>query len=48
MSVKLKETLMQISALPMLRQGEKLNEIFEEWRGNNPQIDDVTFIGVRY
>lgn len=48
MSVRLKETLMEISTLPMLRQGEKLNEIFEEWRGDNPQIDDVTFIGVRY
>jgi len=48
MSVKLKETLVALSALPMLKQGERLNEIFEEWRGNNPQLDDVTFIGVRY
>lgn len=48
MSVKLKETLMIISDLPMLKQGERLNEIFEEWRGTNPQVDDVTFIGVRY
>ena len=48
MSVKLKETLVSMSGTPMLRQGEKLNDIFEEWRGGNPQVDDVTLIGVRY
>jgi hypothetical protein len=34
--------------MPMLRQGEVLNDIFENWRGNNPQVDDVTMIGIRY
>jgi len=29
----------------MLYQGERLNEIFEEWRGDGPQVDDVTVIG---
>lgn len=48
MSKKLKETLIEMSGEPMLRQGERLNEIFEEWRGDNAQIDDVTMIGVRY
>jgi serine phosphatase RsbU (regulator of sigma subunit) len=48
MSVKLKETLVALTGLPMLKQGERLNEIFEEWRGNNPQVDDVTLIGIRY
>jgi len=48
MSVQLKETLMSIAAMPMLRQGEKLNEIFENWRDSNPRVDDVTVIGVRY
>ena len=48
MSVQLKETLVEVAGLPMLRQGEKLNEIFDEWRGDNPQVDDVTLIGVRY
>jgi hypothetical protein len=33
---------------PMLKQGEKLTGIFEEWRGDNPQVDDVMLIGVRY
>jgi serine phosphatase RsbU (regulator of sigma subunit) len=48
MSVQLKATLVGMAGLPMLKQGEMLNEIFEEWRGDNPQVDDVTMIGVRY
>jgi serine phosphatase RsbU (regulator of sigma subunit) len=48
MSMKLRETLVTMSAMPMLKQGERLNEIFEEWMGDSPQIDDVTMIGVRY
>ena len=48
MTMKLKETLVAMAGLPMLQQGEQLNEIFEAWRGDNPQIDDVILIGVRY
>ncbi len=48
MSMKLKETLVSMRDLPMLKQGERLSEIFEEWRGSNPQVDDVTLIGMRY
>jgi serine phosphatase RsbU (regulator of sigma subunit) len=48
MSVQLKKTLVAMAGLPMLKQGERLDEIFEEWRGDNPQVDDVTMIGVRY
>jgi serine phosphatase RsbU (regulator of sigma subunit) len=48
MSTQLREVLVEMSGKPMLQQGEKLSEIFEEWRGNNPQVDDVTLIGVRY
>jgi serine phosphatase RsbU (regulator of sigma subunit) len=48
MSMQLRETLVAMSGVPMLQQGERLNEIFEEWRGDSPQIDDVTLIGVRY
>jgi serine phosphatase RsbU (regulator of sigma subunit) len=48
MSMQLKETLVALSSKTMLKQGERLNEIFEEWRGENPQVDDVTVIGVRY
>jgi serine phosphatase RsbU (regulator of sigma subunit) len=48
MSMQLRETLVTMSGVPMLQQGERLNKIFEEWRGDSPQIDDVTLIGVRY
>jgi len=48
MSMQLRETLVTMAGMPMLKQGERLNEIFEEWRGAGPQIDDMTMIGVRY
>ncbi len=48
MTSQLKETLVAMANEPMLKQGERLNEIFEEWRGESPQVDDVTLIGVRY
>ena len=48
MSAKLKETLAEIATKPMLEQGMILDKIFEDWRGDNPQVDDVTLIGVRY
>jgi serine phosphatase RsbU (regulator of sigma subunit) len=48
MSLQLRETLVAMAGKPMLYQGERLNEIFEEWRGDGPQVDDVTIIGVRY
>ena len=48
MSMKLKETLVAMAGSPMLKQGERLDEIFEEWRGDNSQVDDVTMIGIRY
>lgn len=48
MSAQLKETLLAMAGTPMLKQGERLNEIFEEWRGEASQVDDVTMIGVRY
>jgi serine phosphatase RsbU (regulator of sigma subunit) len=48
MSAKLKETLVGTSAQPMIEQGKILDKIFEDWRGDNPQVDDVTLIGVRF
>jgi serine phosphatase RsbU (regulator of sigma subunit) len=44
----LKERLLEYSPLPMLEQGEKLNKVFEEWKGDTSQVDDVTIIGIRY
>ncbi|HAM10081.1 MAG: hypothetical protein A2X05_11430 [Bacteroidetes bacterium GWE2_41_25] len=48
MTAQLKETIVSMADKPMLQQGERLSEIFEEWRGDSPQVDDVTLIGVRY
>ncbi|MBM3421458.1 MAG: DUF4154 domain-containing protein [Bacteroidetes bacterium] len=48
MTGQLKEVLAKISGMPMISQGEKLNELFIEWQGDNQQVDDVTLIGVRY
>ena len=48
MSLQLKETLVAMAGMPMLQQGEKMNEIFDKWRGTNPQVDDVTLIGMRF
>ena len=48
MSAKLKEKLVEIHQQPMIEQGKILDRIFEEWRGDHPQVDDVTLIGVRY
>lgn len=48
MSARLKDELVKISELPMIKQGEMLNDLFVEWKGDNPQVDDVILIGVRY
>ena len=48
MTAQLKETIVAMCDKPMLQQGERLDEIFEEWRGDSSQVDDVTLIGVRY
>jgi len=41
------ETLSNIATLEMDEQKQKLNEIFEAWRGNMEQTDDVCIIGIR-
>ncbi|MCS6904093.1 MAG: SpoIIE family protein phosphatase [Bacteroidia bacterium] len=43
----LKQVLLEIQNLSMPEQGDKLNKIFEEWKGDRPQIDDIVFIGMR-
>ncbi len=46
-SRRLKELLMDIHLLPMQEQKEKLETVYENWRGNLEQIDDVCVVGVR-
>jgi serine phosphatase RsbU (regulator of sigma subunit) len=40
--------IMKISLLPIHKQKEKLIEIFNEWKGNLQQLDDVLLLGWRY
>ncbi|HWY11976.1 MAG TPA: two-component regulator propeller domain-containing protein, partial [Bacteroidia bacterium] len=44
---KLQELLMTIADKPMKTQKQKLNDVFDEWKGNLEQVDDVTLVGVR-
>ncbi len=47
LSKRLREILSSIQNLPMREQEKKLSEIFNEWKGNATQVDDVLIIGVR-
>lgn len=44
---QLKELLVHISDKTMVEQYEILNQTFENWKGENEQIDDVTLMGIR-
>ena len=44
---KLQELLMSISAESMSTQKQKLNDVFDNWKGNLEQVDDVSLIGIR-
>lgn len=47
MRKRLKETLLSIYHLPMNKQKQRLDHTFEEWKGDQEQIDDVVMIGFR-
>ncbi len=42
-----KKTLLKISQLPMNEQRKELNTIFEDWKGDLEQVDDICIIGIR-
>ncbi len=46
-SKRFRETLIEIQDLSMQDQKNKLTKIFEEWKGETNQIDDVLIIGVK-
>lgn len=48
LSKNFRNTILSFQGLPMLQQGVRLNEIFEQWRGENEQVDDVTVVGIKY
>jgi tetratricopeptide (TPR) repeat protein len=43
----LREWLLSLWSQPVAEQAESLTALFETWRGDRPQIDDVTIVGVR-
>ena len=43
----LQELLLLIADEPMLNQKQKLSDVFEEWKGDLEQVDDLCIIGVR-
>jgi tetratricopeptide (TPR) repeat protein len=43
----LQEVLLESSERTMEQQHNRLNEVFEKWKGGLEQIDDVTIIGIR-
>ncbi len=45
-SKRLKQLLVEIHKFPMERQKEVLENTFEEWKGDLPQIDDVVVVGL--
>ena len=48
LSKNFKMVLSEMQDKPMMDQGAELDRIFEEWRKDVEQIDDVTVIGVRF
>ena len=44
---RLKSTLLNIYAFPMQEQKKFITQIYDEWKGNNEQVDDVLMIGIR-
>ena len=46
-SRQLQEILLSIVQEPMNTQKQKLNAIFESWKGDLEQVDDVTIVGIR-
>jgi serine phosphatase RsbU (regulator of sigma subunit) len=48
LSKNFRTLLLEIQNLDMIEQGKRLDEVFEEYRADVEQVDDVVVIGVRY
>ena len=44
----LKQQLLNFSVFNVNEQKQKLNLYFENWRGNNDQVDDVCILGIKF
>jgi serine phosphatase RsbU (regulator of sigma subunit) len=43
-----RKLLIGISQLPMMEQKLKIEQTFDDWKGNNRQLDDVLIVGFRF
>jgi serine phosphatase RsbU (regulator of sigma subunit) len=48
LSKRFKSTLLEINTQTMTQQKELINKIYEQWKGNNKQIDDILVLGIRF
>lgn len=48
MAKQLRKTLISINELDIKEQGIRLNQIFEQWKGDLEQIDDILGVGVKF
>jgi len=47
-SKRIREILIENSHLNMEQQHDKMRKAFDEWKGNNKQIDDLLLIGIKF
>jgi len=47
MSKKFKQYLQVMQHLPMDKQKEQLEQLFNSWKGNYAQVDDVLVVGIK-
>jgi serine phosphatase RsbU (regulator of sigma subunit) len=47
MRKRLRELFLEIAPLQPAQQEARLAEVFDAWKGNEPQVDDVLVISVR-
>jgi len=43
-----RELLLNIHTLPIRKQGEKVAETLDIWKGNNMQVDDILVVGFKF
>jgi len=44
---RFKRLLLAVSDKPIKQQEQRMNEVFDKWKGKNKQIDDIIVIGIR-
>jgi serine phosphatase RsbU (regulator of sigma subunit) len=47
MTANIRKLLLDIHHLPMEEQARRLRDTFIEWKGDQEQVDDVVFLGLR-